>query len=429
MSSRTTQSFPGPCTNELKMKAFQWAASYDHVHFFHHNDIEYPFGAFANRLAAGKLTECPLEAGNTFESIQAFYSQHKDWLIGYFGYDLKNEIEALSSDNEDGLGFPEAYFYQPIHVVDFEKDTLVIHSVERPESVYEAIMQIELPAYTDRQPRLSLSPKITKEAYFQTIERIREHIFLGDVYELNYCMEFFATDAFIHPPSTYWQLNQRSPMPFSVYGRVGEHFIMGASPERFLKKTGTQLLSQPIKGTIRRGENELEDVQLKEQLRHDEKEMAENMMIVDLVRNDLARSALVGSVKVEEMFGIYAFRQVHQMISTVSAQLKQPVDIGQTIRNAFPMGSMTGAPKIKAMELIEAYEVSKRGLFSGAVGYITPQGNFDFNVVIRSILYNSAKRYLSFQVGSAITYDSVPEREYEECLLKAKAMREVLGNE
>jgi para-aminobenzoate synthetase component I len=189
-----------------------------------------------------------------------------------------------------------------------------------------------------------------------------------------------------------------------------------------LKKEGNRLISQPIKGTIRRGENEAEDQLLRQQLRNDEKELAENMMIVDLVRNDLARSARTGSVKVEEMFGIYAFRQVHQMISTVTAQLKEAIPFTEAIRQAFPMGSMTGAPKIRAMELIDQYEQSRRGLFSGAVGYITPEGDFDFNVVIRSILYNAANHYLSFHVGSAITYDSVPEKEYEECLLKAQAI-------
>ncbi len=258
------------------------------------------------------------------------------------------------------------------------------------------------------------------------MERIREHILDGDVYELNYCIEFFAKKARIDPLVVYEKLASRSPMPFSVFGRVHDCYMMGASPERFLKKTGTQLLSQPIKGTIRRGKDTAEDEQLKKLLQTDEKERAENMMIVDLVRNDLARSAVTGSVKVEEMFGIYTFAQLHQMISSVSAQLRPEVPFTEAIKHAFPAGSMTGAPKIKAMELIDQYEDVKRGLYSGAIGYITPEGDFDFNVVIRSILYNAATAYLSFQVGSAITYDAVGEKEYEECLLKAKAMWEVL---
>jgi para-aminobenzoate synthetase component 1 len=166
----------------------------------------------------------------------------------------------------------------------------------------------------------------------------------------------------------------------------------------------------------------------KEKLRYSEKEMAENMMIVDLVRNDLAKSAVVGSTTVTEMFGIYTFKQLHQMISTVQAQVKPDMAIGEIIKNAFPMGSMTGAPKIKAMELIERYENTKRGLFSGAIGFVNPFGDFDFNVVIRTIFYDAKKHYLSFQVGSAITYDSIGEQEYEECMLKAKAIREVLNS-
>jgi para-aminobenzoate synthetase component 1 len=155
--------------------------------------------------------------------------------------------------------------------------------------------------------------------------------------------------------------------------------------------------------------------------------MAENLMIVDLVRNDLAKSSKPGSVKVEELFGIYSFKQLHQMISTVSSIKRENVDPVEVIKNAFPMGSMTGAPKIRAMELIEKYETTKRGVYSGASGYFTPEMDFDFNVLIRSIFYNDTANKLSFQVGSAITYDADPEYEYKECLLKAKAIFEILG--
>jgi para-aminobenzoate synthetase component 1 len=216
-------------------------------------------------------------------------------------------------------------------------------------------------------------------------------------------------------------------MPFASLFKLHEKYVLCASPERFLKKEGTKIISQPIKGTMKRGKNEAEDEILKYQLRHSEKEIAENMMIVDLVRNDLARTAKTGTVKVEEIFGIYTFPQVHQMISTVTAQIDEKTSIVEVIKNAFPMGSMTGAPKIKAMELIEQYEKTKRNVFSGAIGYMTPNQDFDFNVVIRSIFYDNSQKYLSFQAGSAITYDSVAVKEYEECLLKTKAIREVLG--
>lgn len=430
MAARITRSFAVPNTDVLKRRALQWASQFSHLHFFHSNGLPYPFGAFATRLAVGCAREMRITAGptaGTFEQLQAFHHQCHDWLVGYLSYDLKNEIEALSSQNTDRLHFPPACFYQPQHLIDFTEAGLTIHSLDNPEAVFQEMMNTRLFGEMPLLPRLNIQSNVAKETYLQNVEAIRQHMLEGDVYELNYCIEFFAENAGIEPLSTYWRLNQLSPTPFSVYQRINNHYLLCASPERFLRKTGQQLLSQPIKGTIHRGKDEAEDAQLKEILRHDEKELAENMMIVDLVRNDLARSAVTGSVKVEELFGIYTFRQVHQMISSVSAQLKESVSFTEAIRNAFPMGSMTGAPKIRAMELIEQYEQTKRGLFSGAVGYISPDGDFDFNVVIRSILYNASTRNLSFQVGSAITYDSVPEREYEECLLKAKAMFEVLG--
>ena len=201
---------------------------------------------------------------------------------------------------------------------------------------------------------------------------------------------------------------------------------MSASPERYLKKVGNQLISQPIKGTARRFADAVLDAQAKEQLSTDPKERSENIMIVDLVRNDLSRTAAKGSVQVEELCAIYSFEQVHQMISTITSEMLPEYKAVDALQTTFPMGSMTGAPKISAMQIIEQLEETKRGLYSGAVGYFTPEGDFDFNVVIRSILYNEQNQYVSFSVGSAITALSVPENEYEECLVKAKAMREVL---
>jgi len=366
------------------------------------------------------------DTGKTFARLQDFHQQTGDWLVGYLGYDLKNEIEKLRSSNEDRLDSPLACFYQPRHLIDFREGEMTVCSLDDPNTVFEEIRRMQEPEtegiLMSRLTSQRIQARVPRETYLERVAAIQQHILEGDVYELNYCMEFFAEEAVLAPVATYQRLNGLSPTPFSVFQRIGSHYLLCASPERFLKKEGNRLISQPIKGTIRRGENESEDQHLKHQLRNDEKELAENMMIVDLVRNDLARSARTGSVKVEEMFGIYTFRQVHQMISTVTAQLKDTLPFTDAIRQAFPMGSMTGAPKIRAMELIDQYEQSRRGLFSGAVGYITPEGDFDFNVVIRSILYNAANQYLSFHVGSAITYDSVPEKEYEECLLKAQAI-------
>ena len=245
---------------------------------------------------------------------------------------------------------------------------------------------------------------------------------------MNYCIEFYSENVLIDPPSVYNRLNTLSPMPFSAYFHINDHFLMCASPERFLAKRGNKIISQPIKGTAKRGENEKEDKKIIESLKKDPKEQAENVMIVDLVRNDLSHTASRGSVIVEELFGIKTFHQLHQMESTVTSELKKDISFTEAIKKAFPMGSMSGAPKIRAMELIEEFESTKRGIYSGAVGYITPDGDFDFNVIIRSILYNSKNRYLSFMAGSAITDGSNAEREYEECMLKVAAMIKVLSN-
>ena len=218
-----------------------------------------------------------------------------------------------------------------------------------------------------------------------------------------------------------------SKPPFAAYYRCQDKHLMCASPERFLKKDTKTLISQPIKGTRKRSAQLEEDNRLKNELLNCPKEQSENVMIVDLVRNDLSKTASPTSVKVQELFGIYSFPQVHQMISTVVSELEENTPWTEAIRHAFPMGSMTGAPKISAMQLIEKTEVFKRGLYSGAVGFVTPDSNFDFNVVIRSILYNSTNQYASLPVGSAITANANPQDEYDECYLKAKAMMEVLN--
>ena len=254
----------------------------------------------------------------------------------------------------------------------------------------------------------------------------RQVYFLAS-YEINFCQEFFAENTSINTVDIYEKLNAISQAPFTAYCKFGEHYLICASPERFLQKRSNTLTAQPIKGTTKRALIKADDERLIQELQNSEKERSENVMIVDLVRNDLSRIAKSGTVRVDELFGIYSFKQVHHMISTISCEVKKDVSFTDIIKNTFPMGSMTGAPKVSAMKLIDHFESTKRGLYSGAMGYIDPEGDFDFNVVIRSILYNKENKYLSFMVGSAITDKSDPEKEYEECLLKAKAMFEVLG--
>ncbi|MEZ4941018.1 MAG: anthranilate synthase component I family protein [Saprospiraceae bacterium] len=382
-------------------------------------------------VAVGAADSFQATAGQAFPGLQAFAKQKQDWLFGFLGYDLKNEVEALQSQNPDGLGLPDLYFFQPEMVVGISSENLhqltIFSLIETPERVWAAIQNtIPQPADEPAHSRL-LHPRLPKADYLQAVEAVRGHIVEGDVYELNLCQEFYAENSTLIPLPTFERLNARAQAPFAAYLRKQNHYLLCASPERFLRKTGDLLVSQPIKGTRRRHSDPAEDALIREALRTSIKDRAENVMIVDLVRNDLARHCQPGSVQVEELFGIYGFQTVYQMISTITGTLRPGTHPVVAIRDAFPMGSMTGAPKVMAMELIEHYERSRRGLYSGAVGYFTPAGDFDFNVVIRSILYNAANQYISCQVGGAIVYDSTPEEEYQECLLKVQALLDVLG--
>ena len=413
----------------FKSRALSYASSYSHLHFFNPNDNKYPYNPFRQLLFFGIKEIIPIDENSVFDSLIHENQKKNRWLIGYLSYDLKNEIETnLSSSNKDGLAFPVAYFYEPKHIIEFRDDEIIITSNEATE-LYKKIKSADINLIDKNTSSIELKQRISKSEYLNTIHDIKENILEGDFYELNFCQEFFNDDIEMdNLENLYLKLCKKSPSPFSVFQKINNDYLLSSSPERFLKKEGTKLISQPIKGTSPRGESPQEDELSKTHLLNSEKEIAENMMIVDLVRNDFSKFCKTGSVKPEELFGIYSFKQVHQMISTISAETTQDKCPFEIIRNMFPMGSMTGAPKKSAMEFIEKYEKSKRGLYSGTVGYITPDNDFDFNVVIRSILYNRDKKYLSLQVGSAITFDSDAEAEYEECLLKAKGVKETLNH-
>ncbi len=331
--------------------------------------------------------------------------------FGFITYDYKNEIEDLTSRNNEKIKFPALCFFSP------ESKKIIAESGFRdvPDSNLK------------RDPDIRLNARVPKSTYIEQVKKLKSKILSGEIYEVNYCMEFYAEDVQLDPVAVFISLLGNSDAPFSCFFKYRDSYLLGASPECFLKKQGNRLISRPIKGTARRGESTHEDNKIIEDLRNDKKERSENIMITDLVRNDLSKVAKTGSVKVEELCGVYSFRQVHQMISTISCELRDSVTFEDIIRATFPMGSMTGAPKIRAMELIDQHESSRRELYSGCVGYIEENGDFEFSVVIRSICYNATEKYMSFLVGSAITAASEPEKEYEECLLKAKAMMEVIG--
>jgi len=411
-----------------KRRALGWAATFPQVCFLEHNgQHEYPHGPFPNLMAVGARQVWAPENGQAFASLSEKLAKQGHWYFGFWGYDLKNELESLQSEGAALTGFPESYFFEPAYLLRFEGSQVRITTWDgrSPKALFDQISRKEW----QETPRPQLGKPlqlVTEQEYLEKVERIRHHIAEGDVYELNYCIPFQVEQAELSPEALFFELMAVSPMPFSVFFKLGDQYLLSASPERFLKKEGRQLISQPIKGTAKRGNTPEQDETLKSELWQSEKERAENMMIVDLVRNDLARSAERGSVKVPELFGIYSFEQLHQMISTVTATLPTHENAITALAKAFPMGSMTGAPKIEAMKLIDSLEVGKRGLFSGSVGFIAPHGDFDFNVVIRSLFYDRGAQVLSWWVGSAITYDSSPVAEYQECMLKAEAIKKIL---
>ena len=418
-----------------KTRLLHWAAAQERgVYLDSNGHEESPFAAGGwECLAAGgvlQLLEC--NSGHAFERLKAWQTATHDWLFGYLSYDLKNETERLESQHPDGIGLPDMGFFQPEIVAGIRGGYLEVYFIKQDIiDIFDYFKTFDNYVQKDNLSKIKidfyLKNKIEKEKYKKTVLSIKNHISAGDLYEMNLCQEFYAEKIDLDPIRVFANLNKIGMAPSSAFMRWENRYLMSASPERFLQKHGNRLVSQPIKGTRRRGATAAEDAGIRAELAANEKDRAENIMIVDLVRNDLARNCLPGSVRVDELFGIHTFETVHQMISTVSGILRPGIHPVDALRDAFPMGSMTGAPKVMAMQLIEQYERSHRGLYSGAVGYFDPEGNFDFNVVIRSILYNTSTGYVSTQVGGAIVYDSEPEAEYEECLIKLNAMLRAMG--
>jgi len=417
-------------SKNFKQQLLLWAQQYDDVVWLDSNGNKDHYNSYDAVLAVDAFTSLQTDYTDAFDRLKEYQKSTSDWIFGYLTYDLKNSIEALRSNNYDGLEFPDLYFFQPKKIILIKDDIVEFQYLRMvDDEINSDLLEIEksdaLNVLESENP-IKIKLRIHKDEYFEKVNKMLAHIHRGDIYEANFCQEFYAENSTINPVETYTKLNQISQPPFATFFKSFDKYLLSASPERYIKKIEETVISQPIKGTAKRSQNKNEDKQLAIDLANDPKERSENIMIVDLVRNDLSKTAEKGSVKVEELCKVYSFLQVHQMISTVTSKISEsthPVDVIQT---TFPMGSMTGAPKISAMKIIEDLEETKRGLYSGAVGYFAPSGDFDFNVIIRSILYNASKKYISYSVGSAITAKSDPQKEYEECLIKAKAMREVL---
>ena len=344
------------------------------------------------------------------------------WRFGFLGYELRTAFERLTQENPRLTQWPEAQLFVPEVVGTLSVDgELVVEcfGMETAKEVLEEVLDVESETQQGTT-QLHFEPVESREEYLAAIRSLQHHIQMGDIYEVNYCTGFQAAFSELDSASLFQNMVEATDAPFSAYLKMGAYELLCSSPERFLLKSGSRLVSQPIKGTNRRSFTDNSKAQ--NDLLHSEKERAENVMIVDLVRNDLSRIAQKASVRVSELFGAYAFKNVNQLISTVEAEVRPDVSFWEILRATFPMGSMTGAPKISAMELAEAHEKSAREVYSGALGYIKPNGDFDFNVVIRSVAVNKEISVATLHVGGAITILSDPESEYEECLLKAESV-------
>jgi len=426
--SRHFVSFPITDLRQIKLQMLNWANRFNICCLLDNQQYNLPHHQYECLLAAGASHILSAAAGNAFDQLKRFYDTRHDWLFGHFGYDLKNELEPLHSGLPDYINFPDLFFFVPEIIVQLTATEILIGAKADHASIYQEICGMPLPETTASNQCLTIRHRMTKQEYIEVVALLRQHILRGDCYEINFCQELYAANSVIDPVYTWQALAAAAPNPFAAFYKLNDKFLLCASPERYLKKAGNQLYSQPMKGTWQRStSSESEDTRYKELLYNSAKDRSENVMVVDLVRNDLSKVCVEGSVQVDELFGIYSFPNVHQMVSTVSGAIRPGLHLVDAIRATFPMGSMTGAPKKRVMELIEQYEKTRRGIYSGAVGYITPDGDFDFNVVIRSIMYNASRQYLSYLAGSGITWYSDPEMEYEECLLKAAAMKKVVS--
>lgn len=407
--------YPFPKSRLLPV-LLHWAAySFDYMAYFDGNGHAYPQGPFENLFFAGNKL---LDEEAFFEAMPG---KEK---VGILGYDFKNRIEKLESKNPEFFPLSELCFFEPELSLQLTEEGF--YSKKRlPDSWIDALRSFPKPV--DGNLSCAVSPQFPREVYLSKIKTIQDEIREGNTYEANFCQAYSGRFESWEPISAYLRLNELSQMPFSGLFKAKSQWLVSASPERFLKKSGQKLVAQPIKGTIKRGQNANEDTANREKLLASEKERAENLMITDLTRNDLARVSQTGSVRVEELFGIYPLPRVFQMISTVSSELKSDVTFQDIIHATFPMGSMTGAPKISTMQIIDREETFHRGWFSGAFGWVDGEGDFDFSVVIRSIVADLEAKKLYFGVGSAITIDASPEQEYEECALKAQAILELLS--
>lgn len=399
----------------FKSKMLNWIQTFNIFCFLDSHGYRDDHAQYDWIAAVDVIEAIELSAQNPFDELKQFADAHPGWLFGHMNY---------PDDRSDRIGFPPGYFFQPKILITCRANEIKVSSTTLdPETIMKQIEGATISELVSLHPANRIVPQISRKNYLRAIERIKEHLQRGDCYELNYCQEFQLEEVQLDPLTFYLILMSISPNPFSAWYRLKDRYCFCASPERFLQKKGDRLLSQPIKGTARRHpENPALDTQTAENLKQSRKEIRENVMIVDLVRNDLSRVAARGTVHVLELMQLHEFPQVFQLISTVEARLDSRYHWSDALEVCFPMGSMTGAPKKRVVELTKDYEATPRGLFSGTIGYIDPERDFDFNVVIRSAFYDASTSCLSIKAGGGITIQSEPEEEYNESLLKIEAL-------
>lgn len=365
--------------------------------------------------------------------------------IGYLSYDLCHFIERLPATAKDDLEFPESYFafYDTILAFDnLENKTYIVSTgfpeLQENERVKRARERLEEMKHRLAAPPASatesnapakenseavLKSNFTHEDYITAVQKARDYIIAGDIFQVNLSQRF-ETGLTVPPYELYQRLRQINPAPFAAYLNFNEITVISASPERFLRVAGDEVETRPIKGTKPRGKDPEQDAILAQELLASIKDKAENVMIVDLERNDLGRVCQYGSVKVTELAILETFPTVFHLTSTVVGKLRPDINRIDLLNASFPGGSITGAPKVRAMEIIDELEPTRRSVYTGAIGYLSFSEHLDLNIVIRTFLIKGNKVY--FQLGGAIVYDSDPQSEYEETLHKGKALIQAL---
>ncbi len=422
--------FPITDFGYFKQQLLSWANQFSSCSFLDNHQYSSPFHQQECLVAAGVHCALKANAGNALQQLQQFITANNgEWIFGHLGFGLMDEIHELHSRFTTQSGFKDLNFFVPEVVVKCKGSEAIVFCQPQldAQDIFFQITSTDIELRQDDLREVAYDAVMNRDEYLQVIAELQKRIRLGDCYEINFCQEFVAKNVDVDPIQLYKRLERLSPNPFSCFYKNDHSFLVCASPERYMMKKNDRLISQPIKGTaVRNLQDDASDALNKAMLAKSEKDQRENVMVVDLVRNDMSKVCKPGTVQVDELFGIYTYPNVHQMISTVSGEFDSCHNFTDIIRATFPMGSMTGAPKHKVLQMIDAYECSARGIFSGSVGYIAPNGDFDFNVVIRSIVYNLQQQLLSFHVGSGITYYSKPETEYEECMWKAIAIHKAL---